>query len=149
MHAIGQFFCHLCFLSLLIYILAFSSPASFCMFFNITSHSSVSYHQVYSKGLYPFCTFSPTHCKVICGTFNLTFCCLLLPSRSFHCYLKCYVFKRVFFTLWCFLHFFPHLLHASPQPDFIKASPRAGISASKIAGLHIVVQNTVSALLLT
>lgn len=145
MHAIGQLFCHPCFLSLLIFILAFSSPASFCMFFKIISHSSVSYHHVYPKGLYPFCTFSPTHCKVVCGTFSLTFCCLFLPARSFHCYLKCYVFLRVF----VFLHFFPHLLHAPPQPDFIKASRRAGNSASKIAGLHIVVQNTVSALLLT
>ena len=46
-HAIGCFF-HQLLLSMLIFIPAYLSPASFFMLFNVIPHPSVSSHQVYS-----------------------------------------------------------------------------------------------------
>ena len=65
-------------------------------------------------------------------------CCFLLSSLSLFLmlllYCKCYGFEREFLTLWRFLHYTP----SSPLA-FIK------VSTLMAAGLHTVVQNTVSA----
>ena len=68
----------------------------------------------------------------------LSFLVLLLLYR------KCYGFERAFFTLKRFLPYTrsTHLVHALPQPAFIKVSLETNSSPLKTTGLTTVVWNT-------
>ena len=60
--------------------------------------------QVSLIGIYPFCTFSPAHPRVICNTF-------ILPFPDFSSYRECYGSEQTFFTR-------KHFLPCTPSPYF-------------------------------
>ena len=97
------------------------------------STSSLTLPWIINRFLEPFCTFSPTHRRVICDAF------IFQPSR----YLltaSATVFEWAFFTHKHFLPYAPsqHL----GTTCFIKASLGAGSYSLKFAGLHTDPRNT-------
>ena len=132
---------------MLIFIRAYSSPASFFMFFNVIPHPSVAYLRFHSHGhLFILCFQLSSSQSNLQHTFWLFVACFCLPGLSI-VYCKSKGLETVLFTANHCLPYTPsiYLVHVQPQYVFIKASLWMNSSPPKATGPYITIRNTIPA----